>query len=70
MRRSRRVLGRGLLLGTKLRQGTTAKELQTMLLGKRILTGGSMDPQVLRLMPPLTLTTDQADFFLKVVEDW
>ena len=64
------VLGRGLLLGTKLRQGTTAKELQTMLLGKRILTGGSMDPQVLRLMPPLTLTTDQADFFLKVVEDW
>jgi acetylornithine/succinyldiaminopimelate/putrescine aminotransferase len=48
------VLGRGLLLGLKVPGG--AAKLKAHLLKQRILAGGSGDPEVLRLMPPLTLS--------------
>lgn len=63
------VRGRGLLIGIKLAQGKTARELHQKLLEKRILTGTSMDPQVLRLMPPLTMTREEADIFLGAAAD-
>ncbi len=47
------VRGEGLLLG--LNAGPNAKALKTHLLKERILVGGSDDPQVLRLMPPLSV---------------
>ncbi len=48
------VHGEGLLLG--LRAPGAAKALKADLQAKRILVGGSGDPDVLRLMPPLTVT--------------
>ena len=49
-----RVQGTGLLLG--LRAPGCAKALKEHLQRNHILVGGSGDPDVLRLMPPLTLT--------------
>jgi acetylornithine/succinyldiaminopimelate/putrescine aminotransferase len=57
-----RVTGRGLLLGLHLDQ--PAALVQQALFGRRILTGTASDPAVLRLMPPLTLTTAEADRLL------
>lgn len=58
----RRVSGRGLLLGLHL--GRPAAQVQQALFGHRILTGTASDPQVLRLMPPLTFTGAEADRLL------
>ncbi|MGH8398011.1 MAG: aspartate aminotransferase family protein [Gammaproteobacteria bacterium] len=52
-----KVHGEGLLLG--LNAGVQAKALKAYLLNQRILVGGSDDPGVLRLMPPLSVS-DQA----------
>jgi len=48
------VAGEGLLLGLKVPGG--AARLKAHLLSKRILVGGSGNPEVLRLMPPLNLS--------------
>ncbi|MGA2079142.1 MAG: aminotransferase class III-fold pyridoxal phosphate-dependent enzyme [Holophaga sp.] len=48
------VLGRGLLLGLKVPGG--AAKLKSHLQQQRILVGGSGNPEVLRLMPPLNLS--------------
>ena len=62
------VRGRGLLLGVKVREPKTAKELQAGLLKQRILAGSSLDPQVLRMMPPLIITRREADLFVEAVK--
>lgn len=54
--------GRGLLLGLKL--GRPAKPVQQALFGHRVLTGTSDDPEVLRLLPPLTFSAAEADLVL------
>jgi acetylornithine/N-succinyldiaminopimelate aminotransferase len=59
---ARKVWGRGLLLGLDF--GRPAKELQQALFARRILTGTSSDPGVLRVMPPLTLSAEEADVLL------
>ena len=59
------VRGRGLLLGLRLR--TKAKEIQRLLLEKQILVGSSDDPFVLRLMPPLNITRQEAASLLKAL---
>jgi acetylornithine aminotransferase len=56
------VWGRGLLLGLDF--GRPAKGLQQALFAHRILTGTSADPNVLRIMPPLTLSIPEADLLL------
>jgi acetylornithine/N-succinyldiaminopimelate aminotransferase len=56
------VQGRGLLLG--LRLGRPAAPVQQALFARRILTGTSGDPEVLRLLPPLTFTRGEADLLL------
>ena len=38
--------------------------LQQALFARRILTGTSSDPQVLRIMPPLTISVQEADLLL------
>ncbi|HET7470686.1 MAG TPA: aminotransferase class III-fold pyridoxal phosphate-dependent enzyme [Gemmatimonadales bacterium] len=58
----RKVSGRGLLLGLHL--GRPATEVQRALFAKRILTGTATDPQVLRLLPPLSLSIREADLLL------
>ncbi len=53
------VQGRGLLLG--LRLDRPAVDVQRALFERRILTGTSTDPRVLRLMPPLSFSIAEAD---------
>jgi acetylornithine/succinyldiaminopimelate/putrescine aminotransferase len=52
------VQGHGLLLG--LRLGRPAQPVQQALFGERVLTGTAGDPEVLRLLPPLTLSEADA----------
>jgi acetylornithine/N-succinyldiaminopimelate aminotransferase len=63
----RRVSGKGLLLGLHLDRH--ASEVQQELFQHRILTGTSTDPQVLRLLPPLSFSRDEADILLRGLED-
>jgi acetylornithine/succinyldiaminopimelate/putrescine aminotransferase len=58
----RAVQGRGLLLG--LRLGRPAAAVQQGLFRRRILTGTSADPEVLRLLPPLSFSAREADLLL------
>ena len=62
------VHGEGLLLG--LRAPGVAKELKAHLQAQRILVGGSGDPEVLRLMPPLTLTDGSVEALLGAIGDF
>ena len=57
------VRGLGYLTGIKFRSGN-AKPYQQGLLEKKIITGLSEDPSVLRLLPPLTLKRAEIDLFL------
>ena len=56
------VQGRGLLIG--LRLDRPAAGVQQGLFARRILAGTSGDPQVLRLMPPLSFSRSEADLVL------
>lgn len=53
------VQGRGLLLGIRLSR--PAAGVQQALFRHRILTGTSTDPAVLRIMPPLSFSAEEAD---------
>jgi acetylornithine/succinyldiaminopimelate/putrescine aminotransferase len=57
-----KVRGRGFLLGLEF--ADKAKPVHEALLEKRIITGTSSDPNVLRLLPPLCLTEADADMFI------
>ncbi|HSE26933.1 MAG TPA: aminotransferase class III-fold pyridoxal phosphate-dependent enzyme [Gemmatimonadales bacterium] len=61
------VQGLGLLLGLVLDR--PAAEVQRALFGKRILTGTSTDPRVLRLLPPLTFSEEEADVLLAALQE-
>jgi acetylornithine/N-succinyldiaminopimelate aminotransferase len=63
----RRVTGRGLLLGLHL--GRPARPVQQALFARRILTGTAADPEVLRLLPPLTLSKAEADLVLAALSE-
>jgi len=58
----RTVEGRGLLLG--LRLGRPAAAVQQALFQQRILTGTATDPEILRLLPPLSFSHEEADLLL------
>lgn len=62
----REVRGEGLLLG--LNAGLQAKALKAYLLEKRILVGGSDDPNILRLMPPLTISASSVETLLDAID--
>lgn len=62
----REVRGQGLLLGLKF-NGSLAKPIQQKLLGQKIITGGSNDPEILRLLPPLTLGQAEVDQFIEAL---
>ncbi|HKV75241.1 MAG TPA: aminotransferase class III-fold pyridoxal phosphate-dependent enzyme, partial [Gemmatimonadales bacterium] len=57
-----RVEGRGLLLG--LRLGRPAADVQQALFQRRVLTGTASDPEILRLLPPLSFSHEEADLLL------
>jgi acetylornithine/N-succinyldiaminopimelate aminotransferase len=61
------VSGRGLLLGLHL--GRPAAAVQRQLFELRILTGTASDPEVLRLLPPLSFSRREADILLGGLEE-
>lgn len=61
------IRGLGFLLGLKLT--VPAKGIQHQLLQHKIITGLSDDEYVLRLLPPLTLTPSEVDFFIEVFRE-
>jgi len=62
------VRGEGLLLGLK--AGAHAAALKKKLQEQRILVGGSSDPEVLRLMPPLTVSTQAVEALLAAIREF
>jgi len=56
------ICGEGLLLGIKLE--VPAKNIKAKLLAKYVITGTSDNPNVLRIMPPLTITGKEVSIFL------
>ena len=63
----RHVSGRGLLLGLHL--GRPAVEVQRALFARRIITGTASDAEVLRLLPPLSFSSREADLVLAGLEE-
>jgi len=56
------VRGRGFLLGLEFAE--QAKSIHEALLQRKIITGTSSDPRVLRLLPPLCLGREEVDLFV------
>lgn len=63
----RQVQGRGLLLGLRLER--PAAEVQRALFERLVLTGTSTDSAVLRLMPPLSFSLDEANVLLSSLRE-
>lgn len=61
------VHGKGCLLG--LRTSIPADEVHKKLLAKKIITGTSSDPNVLRLLPPLCVTTGEIDLLVEALKE-
>jgi acetylornithine/succinyldiaminopimelate/putrescine aminotransferase len=61
------IQGRGLLLGLKVRPKATA--VRDALLARDILVGTSADPHMLRLLPPLILSTEHVQRLAAALED-
>ncbi|MBV9925574.1 MAG: aspartate aminotransferase family protein [Acidobacteria bacterium] len=62
------VRGVGLLVGIEFDEPIAAK-VNKALLERRIITGTSSDPKVLRLLPPLCLTLDEAGLFVEALRE-
>jgi acetylornithine aminotransferase/acetylornithine/N-succinyldiaminopimelate aminotransferase len=60
------VHGRGLLLGIEFAE--QAAPVHQALLERKIITGTSSNPNVLRLLPPLVLQTAEVDLFVSALE--
>ncbi len=61
------IAGKGFLLG--LRFSEKAAEIHRGLLERRIITGTSSDPNVLRLLPPLCLSRSDVDLFVTALRE-
>lgn len=61
------VRGRGFLLGLEFAEA--AKPIHEGLLAKKIITGTSSNPKVLRLLPPLCLRNDHVDLFVDALRE-
>jgi acetylornithine aminotransferase/acetylornithine/N-succinyldiaminopimelate aminotransferase len=60
------VRGRGFLLGVEF--ADKAASVHKALLEKKIITGTSSDPNVLRLLPPLCLSKQEVDLFVDALQ--
>lgn len=61
----RAVHGRGFLIGLELDR--PAREVQAALWTRRVLTGTSTDANTLRLLPPLSLSADEANLLYEAI---
>ncbi|HKN84689.1 MAG TPA: aminotransferase class III-fold pyridoxal phosphate-dependent enzyme, partial [Pyrinomonadaceae bacterium] len=64
---SRRVHGRGFLLGIESEENAAA--VHKRLLERKIITGTSSNPKVLRLLPPLCLREEHVDEFISATDE-
>jgi len=62
-----RLRGRGLLLGLEF-TSEIAASVNKALLQRRIITGTSSDPRVLRLLPPLCLKREEIDLLVEALK--
>ena len=63
-----KVKGRGLMLGVEF--DFDVNDLRKkMIIEKHIFTGGSSNKNLLRILPPLTITTDAIDTFIKALQE-
>ncbi|HEX8176054.1 MAG TPA: aspartate aminotransferase family protein [Pyrinomonadaceae bacterium] len=62
-----RVRGCGFLLGLEFEE--KAAPVHQALLERRIITGTSSDPKVLRLLPPLCLKREEVDLFIEALKE-
>lgn len=60
------VRGLGLLLGVEFKEPVAARVVNE-LLARRIITGTSSDPRVLRLLPPLCVAEEELDLFVNAL---
>ena len=60
------VRGRGFLLGLEFRENVAP--IHKALLERKIITGTSSDPNVLRLLPPLCLQREEIDIFVDALK--
>lgn len=67
LRQIKEITGRGLLLGLTLDR--PARPVQLALFERGILVGSAIDPSIIRLLPPLVLTDDEADCFLTAMHE-
>ena len=61
------VRGRGFLLGLEFKE--KAKDIHAALLERKVITGTSSDPHVLRLLPPLCLAKAEVDLFVEALKE-
>lgn len=59
--------GRGCLLGIEFSEN--AKDVHAHLLNKKIITGTSSNPNVLRLLPPLCVTREEIDLLIEALKN-
>ncbi|HJP94757.1 MAG TPA: aminotransferase class III-fold pyridoxal phosphate-dependent enzyme, partial [Pyrinomonadaceae bacterium] len=64
---SRKVHGRGFLLGIESEENAAA--VHKRLLERKIITGTSSNPKVLRLLPPLCLREEHVDRFISAADE-
>ena len=60
-----RIKGKGCLLGIEFDQ--PCAPIHAQLLEKKIITGTSSDPRVLRLLPPLSVSVEELDMIIEVL---
>jgi acetylornithine/N-succinyldiaminopimelate aminotransferase len=61
------IRGKGCLIGLEL--PGPCGPVHSFLIERRILTGTSSDPKVLRLLPPLCTSEDQVDLFVMTLKE-
>lgn len=61
------VHGKGCLIGIEI--DGSCSPVHSKLLGQKIITGTSSQPNVLRLLPPLSVTTEEIDMLLEVIRE-
>lgn len=61
------VRGEGCLLGIEFAEN--CKDIHAKLLANKIITGTSSDPKVLRLLPPLCITTGEIDLLIEALKN-
>ena len=64
----KKIKGRGLMMGLEF--DFPIAELRVQLLNEyRIITGGSANPNLLRILPPLCISTEEVDVFVRAIKD-